>query len=136
LSLSQIQWTAAPSTTGAHHGTSDYLSGFRTEADREHSGPAAPQQVYVQHRSADHEGWPVPHAHGAIYFQLRYGKQPLELEKGKSTLKASTFDDLVEHLDQIKTIAVAGGMDEALAACASAVRSNFKTAKEKKAGRG
>lgn len=33
---------------------------------------------------------------GAIYFQLRYGKQPLELEKGKSTLKgkrcsAATF---------------------------------------------
>ncbi|KRR23267.1 hypothetical protein [Bradyrhizobium retamae] len=73
---------------------------------------------------------------GAIYFQLRYGKQPLELEKGKATLKATTFDDLVEQLDQIKTIAVGGGLDEALAACANAVRSNFKTAKDKKAGRG
>ena len=73
---------------------------------------------------------------GAIFFQLRYGKQPLELEKGKSTLKATTFDDLVEQLDQIKTIAVAGGMDEALAACANAVKSNFKRAKDKKAGRG
>jgi hypothetical protein len=72
---------------------------------------------------------------GAIYFQLRYGKQPLELEKNKSTLKASTFDDLVEQLDQIKTIAVAGGLDDALAACANAVRSNFKVAKDKKAGR-
>ena len=72
---------------------------------------------------------------GAIYFQLRYGKQPLELEKGKSTLKASTFDDLVEQLDQIKTIAVGGGLDEALAACANAVRSNFKAAKDKKAGK-
>lgn len=69
---------------------------------------------------------------GAIYFQIRYGKQPLELEKNKSTLKASTFDDLVEHLDQIKTIAVAGGLDDALAACAGAVRSNFKAAKDKK----
>ncbi|WP_375777820.1 hypothetical protein ACE103_42795 [Bradyrhizobium sp. ma5] len=73
---------------------------------------------------------------GAIFFQLRYGRQPLELEKGKSTLKASTFDDLVEQLDQIKTIAVAGGMDEALSAAANAVRSNFKAAKDKKAGRG
>jgi hypothetical protein len=73
---------------------------------------------------------------GAIYFQLRYGKQPLELEKGKSTLKASTFDDLVEQLDQIKTIAVAGGLDDGLAACANAVRSNFRAAKDKKAGRG
>jgi hypothetical protein len=72
---------------------------------------------------------------GAIFFQLRYGKQPLELEKNKSTLKASTFDDLVEQLDHIKTIAVAGGLDEALAACANAVRSNFKAAKDKKAPR-
>jgi hypothetical protein len=58
------------------------------------------------------------------------------LERGKSTLKASTFDDLVEQLEQIKTIAVGGGLDEALSACANAVRSNFKAAKDKKAGRG
>jgi hypothetical protein len=44
--------------------------------------------------------------------------------------------DLVEQLDQIKTIAVAGGLDDALAACANAVRSNFKAAKDKKVGRG
>lgn len=73
---------------------------------------------------------------GAIYFQLRYGKQPLELEKGKSTLKAATFDDLVAQLDEIKTIAVAGGLDEALSACADAVRKNFKAAKDKKAAKG
>jgi hypothetical protein len=72
----------------------------------------------------------------AIYFQLRYGKQPLELEKGKSTLKVSTFHDLVEQLDQIKTIAVAGSMDDALAVCANAVRSDFKTAKDRNSGRG
>jgi hypothetical protein len=71
-------------------------------------------------------------ASGAIFFQLRYGKHPLELEKGKATLKAATFDDLVEQLDQIKTIAVAGGLDDALSACANAVRSNFKAAKDKK----
>jgi hypothetical protein len=73
---------------------------------------------------------------GAIFFHLRYGKHPLELEKGKATLKATTFDDLVDQLDQIKTIAVAGGLDDALSACANAVRSNFKAAKDKKAGRG
>jgi hypothetical protein len=55
------------------------------------------------------------------------------LEKGKSTLKASTFDDLVAQLDEIKTITVAGGLDDALCACANAVRSNFKAAKDKKA---
>jgi hypothetical protein len=73
---------------------------------------------------------------GAVFYALKYGKQPVEIERGKSTLKAATFDDLVEQLDQIKTIAVAGGLDDALAACANAVRSNFKAAKDKKARRG
>jgi len=72
---------------------------------------------------------------GAIYFQLRYGKQPLELAKGKSTLKAATWDDLVAQLDEVKTITVAGGLDDALAACATSVRANFKAAKDKKSGR-
>ena len=73
--------------------------------------------------------------HGAIFFQLRYGKQPLELEKGKSTLKAATFDDLVAQLDEIKTITVAGGLDDALASCANATRQNFKAGKDKKSGK-
>lgn len=80
-------------------------------------------------------------ANGDLFMALRYGKQPLELEKGKSTLKAvgtgnAAWDDLVEQLEQIKTLAVAGGLDDALSACANAVRSNFKTAKDKKAGKG
>jgi hypothetical protein len=73
---------------------------------------------------------------GSIFFQLRYGKQPLELEKGKSVLKAATFDDLVAQLDELKTITVAGGLDEVLAAAANATRQNFKAAKDKKAGKG
>lgn len=80
-------------------------------------------------------------SNGGIFLALRYGRQPLELEKGKSTLKAvgtgnAAWDDLVEQLEQIKTLTVAGGLDDALSACANAVRSNFKTAKDKKAGRG
>jgi hypothetical protein len=73
---------------------------------------------------------------GSIYLQLRYGKQPLEISKGMSTLKAATWDDLVGQLDEIKTITVAGGLDDALSACANAVRSNFKAAKDKKATKG
>jgi hypothetical protein len=73
---------------------------------------------------------------GAIYFQLRYGKQPLELEKGKSTLKAATWDDLVANLEEIKNATVSGGLDAALAICASQVRENFKVAKDKKAAKG
>lgn len=55
--------------------------------------------------------------------------------KGKSKLKAATFDDLVAQLDEVKTITVAGALDDALSACASSVRANFKTAKERKAGK-
>jgi hypothetical protein len=73
---------------------------------------------------------------GTLFFQLNYGKQPLELEKGKSTLKAATFDDLVAQLDEIKIITVAGGLDDALSGAANAVRANFKAAKDKKATKG
>src|ERR1700733_9878356 len=50
-------------------------------------------------------------ANGTIFCALRYGKQPLELERGKSTLKAvgtgsAAWDDLVEQLEQIKILAV------------------------------
>lgn len=72
---------------------------------------------------------------GGIFFQLRYGKQPLELQKGKSTLKAANWDDLVAQLDEVKTITVAGGLDDALANCANSVRANFKAAKDKKTGK-
>jgi soluble cytochrome b562 len=65
-----------------------------------------------------------------------YGKQPLKLKKGMSTLKATTWDDLVAQLDEIKTITIAGGLDEALAAAANAIRLNFKVTKDKKVGKG
>ena len=71
---------------------------------------------------------------GAIYLALRYGKQPLEIQKGMATLKASTFDDMVAQLEEIKTITVAGGLDEALSAAANATRQNFQ--KNKKAAKG
>ena len=58
------------------------------------------------------------------------------MEKGKSTLKSGTWDDLVAQLDEIKTITVAGWLDDALAAYANAWLSNFKAAKDKKLGRG
>jgi hypothetical protein len=47
-----------------------------------------------------------------------------------------TIAFIVAQLDEIKTITVAGGLDDALSACANAVRSNFKAAKDKKATKG
>jgi hypothetical protein len=71
---------------------------------------------------------------GIIYFQLRYGKIALELERGKSVLKASNWDDLISQLEEIKTITVAGGLDDMISAAVNAVRANFK--KDKKSGKG
>jgi hypothetical protein len=73
---------------------------------------------------------------GTVFFQLRYGKQPLEMQKGKSTLKCSTFDDLEVQLQEVKKMAFAGDLDDALSACAGQVRTNFKVAKDKKAAKG
>lgn len=72
---------------------------------------------------------------GTVFFQLRYGKQPLEMQKGKSTLKCASFDELEAQLQEIKKIAFAGDLDDALANCANLVRTNFKVAKDKKAGK-
>jgi hypothetical protein len=72
---------------------------------------------------------------GTVFFQLRYGKQPLELAKGKSTLKCKDFADLESQLGEIKKITFAGDLDEALATCAEQVRTNFKAAKDERAGR-
>jgi hypothetical protein len=57
-----------------------------------------------------------------IYFRLCFCDQRLELKNGDDILSASTFDDLVEQLDQVKIIAAFGGLDDALAACESAVK--------------
>jgi hypothetical protein len=73
---------------------------------------------------------------GAVFFQLRYGKQPLEMAKGKSTLKCQSFEDLEKQLQEVKKITFNGDLDDVLAACAGQVRNNFKAAKDKKAGRG
>jgi hypothetical protein len=139
---------AAPSTTGASHGSQIIdFSGLGSEATsntpilqrRNKLTANIEQQIakigsFREGKRISREQFSVDGS--TIYFQLRYGKQPLELEKGKSTLKAGTFDDLVAQLDEIKTITVAGGLDDALFACANAVRSNFKAAKDKKATKG
>jgi hypothetical protein len=73
------------------------------------------------------EGEHVSHKHfwidegAVIYFQLYFFDQRVELKNGDDILEASTFDDLVEQLDQVKIIAAFGGLDDALAACESAV---------------
>lgn len=72
-------------------------------------------------------------ASGTWFFQMKYGKHNVEPKKGMSVLKATNGEDLIAQLDEVKAVTIAGGLDDALTACASAVRANFKTAKDKKA---
>lgn len=53
---------------------------------------------------------------GTIHLQLRYGKHPLVMSDGESLISSPDFEDLVEQLDQLKIITIAGGLDDALAA--------------------
>jgi hypothetical protein len=91
-------------------------------------------RLYKDGRRVSREAFWIGEA-GAIFFQLRYGKQPLELQKGKSTLRCASFDELETQIEEIKKLAFAGDLDDALALCATQVRSNFKVAKDKKAGK-
>jgi hypothetical protein len=74
------------------------------------------------------EGELISHKHfwidegAVIHFQLHFCDQRVDLKNGDDILEASTFDDLVEQLDQVKVIAAFGGLDDALAACESAVK--------------
>ena len=70
-----------------------------------------------------------------IYLQLKYGKQNVEMKRGQSVLKAENISALISMLDEVKAVAIAGGLDDALAACAQSVRQNFKAAKDKKSGK-
>lgn len=72
---------------------------------------------------------------GTIFFALQYGRQNLEIERNKNALRAATWDDLLDQLEQIKILTLAGGLDECLASAANATRLNFKAAREKKSGR-
>ena len=77
------------------------LSGFGSEAYGKHAGSSAPQQVHGQHRAADRQDWSIPRAQaylaGAVLGRYKWHnllptairQAASELEKGKSTLKAS-----------------------------------------------
>jgi hypothetical protein len=77
-------------------GKIDHFSGFCAEADKQNADHSALEQIdreldqqftnigsFREGRRISREQFWVD-ASGAIFFQLRYGKQPLELEKGGS----------------------------------------------------
>ena len=64
-----------------------------------------------------------------IFFQLKYGKSVLELQKGKSTLKAQSFEELEAQIENVKQLCFKGDMDELLATASKHIRSNFSRKK-------
>lgn len=64
---------------------------------------------------------------GAIFLQVNYGKYPLEIAKGKTTVKCSSFDDLETTINRLKDMARAGDFDEPLHRAALAIRTKFKS---------
>lgn len=66
------------------------------------------------------DGKPTPNtpfsidANGIFRFQLRFRGKSLMLNSGETALTAETLDDLIAQLEQLKEIAVIGGLDSIL----------------------
>lgn len=56
------------------------------------------------------------------FFRLCLAGRPLPLPNGDGLLQASTFEDLIEQLEQILIIAGFGGLDDALVDCVDSRR--------------
>jgi hypothetical protein len=63
---------------------------------------------------------------GTYYVALRYGKQPVELSKGKYAVQCVDLAGVIESLEILKTYVSKGEYDERLASMAKSMRSNFK----------
>lgn len=63
---------------------------------------------------------------GAIFLSINYGKYPLEVQKGKTTVKCSSFDELETTINRLKDMARVGDFDEPLHKAALTIRTKFK----------
>lgn len=79
------------------------------------------------------KGWFIGEG-GKVFFQLRYGGQPLELAKGMTSVEADDLAAIGPIIDTLDQAVLAGEFDAAVAAAAQARAATMKTAKSKKAG--
>jgi hypothetical protein len=63
---------------------------------------------------------------GKIYLQIKYGKTPLELSKGKFSIECSSIDDIETNLDIVESLVCIGEFDSHLEDVSKEIRSNFK----------
>lgn len=63
---------------------------------------------------------------GEYLVSLRYGKQPVELQKGKYSVKCEDLEGVLVALEVFKEVVEKGELDSKLQVIANAIRKNFK----------
>lgn len=62
---------------------------------------------------------------GKIYLQIKYGKSPLELGKGKYAIQCSSLDDVLNNLSIVETLVHKGEFDGMLTGISKEIRAKF-----------
>jgi hypothetical protein len=63
---------------------------------------------------------------GKYYLSIKYGKQPIELAKGKFSILCNDLDEVRQSLDTISSHIISGDFDKQLETTANTIRHNFK----------
>ena len=72
-----------------------------------------------------HRTWFWMSEDGKIYLQIKYGKLPLELGKGKFAIQCSSLDDITNNLTIVETLVNKGEFDGMLTNMSKEIRSKF-----------
>lgn len=89
------------------------------------------QQVLVQSYKAGEKTqrtWFWMNEDGKIYLQIKYGKLPLELSKGKFAIQCASLDDVSNNLQIVETLVNKGEFDLMLTTISKEIRSKFNKA--------
>lgn len=62
---------------------------------------------------------------GKVYLQIKYGKLPLELGKGKFAIQCKNLDDVLSNLAIVETLVNKGEFDPMLTLISKEIRSKF-----------
>ena len=63
---------------------------------------------------------------GKIYLQIKYGKLPLELSKGKFAIQCSSLEDVSSNLTIVETLVNKGEFDPMLTTISKEIRTKFQ----------
>jgi hypothetical protein len=72
-----------------------------------------------------HRTWFWLNDDGKIFLQIKYGKLPLELGKGKFAILCNSLEDVASNLAIVETLINKGEFDAMLTTMSQAIRSKF-----------